>query len=206
MENSFKYYRSVVGDCIPDQELFQLIELANSGDTHAMDRIIKSFIPHAINIAIKVSRQHRDLKDDMLCEAIIAVPKIVKEYDRSKGVAFHSFCVMKMAWAAMDVARLHKRKKPQNSSVVEWSEVADSLAFVRDCHIDAVLTSLFVAEVVDALPSQQASVIKSYYGIGCEPKPVVEIAREMGMSSSWVNLTKHRALKLMRERLEGRRA
>lgn len=200
--DSFAYYRMFAERRAPEEEIEPLVALAKTGDMHAMDRIARMSIRLAMVISARLSQGCRNAMDEMLCEAMIAVPKIVADYDPSKGVPFFSYCGMKLAFAAMYVTKNRKRREARGIESSIDNDILAETVICRDDHVDRVIASLTIPEIVGKLPPRQAGVVRRWYGIGCDPMTDTEIGREMCISKEQSLYARHGALKFMREQLE----
>lgn len=205
--DSFAYYKAFAEKRASEQDVEQLVDLAKSGDVNAMNRIARMSISVAIRIADKLSRNCRSLMEEMLCEAMVALPKIVDGYDSSRGLPFFRWCGMKMALAAMYATKNIKRKEARilSESIID-NDILATMAICHDVHVDRTITVMTVSEIVDNLPPRESEVVKRWYGLGRDPMTDTAIGREMGITIDQSLRARQRALKFMREQLERKAA
>ena len=60
-----------------------------------------------------------------------------------------------------------------------------------------------LADHIDELPDRLAFVVRQHGGIGCPPRTLAQIGVELGVSREMVRLLKVKALRTLRERLDG---
>lgn len=184
----------------------QLLALAQRGDPHAHDRLIRSMARLAYSIANEYYAQGGD-RDDLDQEAMFGLSKAVKDY-RPGGAPFSAFaamCIRRQVITAVKTASRHKHS-PLNLAVSMEAPLGDedggTVADLLGCDDDPVeriaLRDEFadLMERVDALSDLERAAVT---GVVIEDRSYDEVADRLGCDPKAVDNAVQRARRSLRQ-------
>ncbi|MNW57440.1 hypothetical protein D3C74_352480 [compost metagenome] len=91
-----------------EDELYDLVMLAQEGNTEALSRIIDTFLPIIRNTRHKLKLDRQDDLEQTIIEIII---KKVKTYDLSQAPDFTAYCHQILNFNDQSNEKMHKKKR-----------------------------------------------------------------------------------------------
>lgn len=169
---------------------------AQAGDRRAYERVLADSVA-LIRNAARRRGVAADLLDDVVQETLITVDRVRHTYDPSRS--YDAWLVAIAARRAIDALRSHGRRNRR--------EIHDDAALEQHpAHDDASAASertqqaQYLKAAIAGLPPRQREAVEQ---LGLKERSLAEAAGETGSSTGALKVNLHRALKTLRERLQG---
>ncbi len=168
------------------------------------DKVILANIPLACKLAMRCRGIHID-DDDLVQTAYIGLIKAVYTYDPNRGRAssYFSRCIINELFMFLrkskrrlkEVSIIQQDEYGQTFNLAEILKVNEDTSF----NYDNVGLKDQIAKVLVDLPPNLQYILNAYYGLsGQQSIDHKDIAKQMGLSRSYISRQKTKALKLLR--------
>jgi RNA polymerase sigma factor (sigma-70 family) len=184
-----------VSEADKDRGWSQLMAAAQAGDRRAYERLLRETVPFIRSV---VAHQHRrpDRLEEVVQEVLLAVHRVRHTYDPSRPFRH---------WLAM-IARRRSIDALRRRGRTEANEVSDELAYEtfadpaanRELEVSAATEGL--GEAIAGLSPPQREAIEL---LKLREMSLKEASRASGRSVAALKVNVHRAIKALRQRLQG---
>jgi RNA polymerase sigma-70 factor, ECF subfamily len=178
-----------------DRGWSQLMAAAQAGDRRAYERLLRETVPFIRSV---IAHQHRrpDRLEEVVQEVLLAVHRVRHTYDPSRPFRH---------WLAM-IARRRSIDALRRRGRTEANEVSDELAYEtfadpaanRELEVSAATEGL--GEAIAGLSPPQREAIEL---LKLREMSLKEASRASGRSVAALKVNVHRAIKALRQRLQG---
>jgi RNA polymerase sigma-70 factor, ECF subfamily len=184
-----------VSEADKDRGWSQLMAAAQAGDRRAYERLLRETVPFIRSV---IAHQHRrpDRLEEVVQEVLLAVHRVRHTYDPSRPFRH---------WLAM-IARRRSIDALRRRGRTEANEVSDELAYEtfadpaanRELEVSAATEGL--GEAIAGLSPPQREAIEL---LKLREMSLKEASRASGRSVAALKVNVHRAIKALRQRLQG---
>lgn len=205
------YSNTVFPEPLSSEEEDMLIDMSKNGDDSARSRLIEHNLRLVAHIVKKFEHSGAD-QDDLISIGTIGLIKGVDSFSKSKGTKITTYC----ARCIENEILMYFRANSKNSKNVSINEsigydkegneitILDVLKMPSSDFADEIETRdniKLLTEYFHVLTQREKRIIEERYGLNnCEEKTQKEIAKNMGISRSYVSRIEKRALtKILRE-------
>ena len=189
-----------------------------AGDRHAVDRFTKANLRLGVSVA-RAYQNNGVAMEDLVSEGNIGLMRAVERYDASRGCRFASYAVpivrKYIERAIEEQGALYRIPKGEASTVDKRSgkalsadaplggrENVNLLSIIAnpdspetDSSINASGLSDELNRLLDILDERESTVLKYFFGIGCEKMTLADIGHEMGLKRERVRQIRDKAMR-----------
>lgn len=194
---------------VKDMEMYKLY----SNQETREDGIMRAFELtenqiRTIFLAYYPGLREREVYEDVLQECRLEILRILPRYDLSRNIRFTTFCDLYIKNRMME----YINKSVNGISSYEnrtyghptFSNFEESYAGKSEESTEKIVEDIYNKQVVEqflsCLNPKHQYLLRSYYGIDCNPKTVKELARELEMTTTQVNRMKQDCLNKIRRK------
>lgn len=196
-----------------DEQLLQEFQTYLDGDERAYNRLVEGNLKLVIVIAKSYTTESYQ---DLVSEGNIGLMEAVKRFQPSKNVKFSHYAKIWIKKFMNDfiindnTIKIQHNKyyemKNNNTMLIkllnDFEEIFESIEDDEDDQEEFDIEKLEqVVKASKQLNNGEQNVITLYYGIGCEKKNLVEIAKELGITKQRVSQIKIKAVEKIRKLL-----
>lgn len=204
------------GDSFPkplsEEEERELFIKLKQGDPNTRSELILRNLRLAAHIAKKYYNQNHN-KDDLISSGTVGLIKAVDSFDCNKGNRFAAFAARCIENEILMYIRNQKKFKSEISleDPIGVDNEGNEISFIDILGTDSELIHLEVEnnilikkvyQLMDSvLDDREKIIIQLRFGLICEPKTQIEIARLLGVSRSYISRIESKAIKILRKEM-----
>ena len=196
----------------------ELMDRYNNGETDLRDRIILSYYPFLVSVINKCTKYIKlSENDDLISIGLISLVKAFDKYDKNNQnkasfLTFAAVCIKRdIYWY------LRKNKKHlylislDEKAVNDEDNPIEKIEFIEDTSANSDPSDKvendnlidYIFEQINSLPEIEKKILLMRYNLSPSKEPVSQgdIAKELGMSQSYVSRIEKRALEKIRKKV-----
>ena len=150
-----------------------------------------------IRLAYIASKSLKINVNDYMSTVYIRLLRCVEIFDVSKGFAFSTYATLSIFQNFR--SDILKEFKHQHSEIPEV--ITDPKQEDISAEIDKNAISQMVKNSLEILDCRESTVIRSYFGIDCDPKNLAEIGKDLRLSKEYIRQVKAKALKKLKNNI-----
>ena len=200
---------------LPDGEVYELIENAQTGDQLARNRLVQHHYRLVWGLAVRYGQAHKVDVADLISKGLEIVDRSITAYDSGRRVPFPSYLTKNVARGLSALAFAEKKGRLP----IYRDQVGDGGSWLENVTEEENADqerSLFQKRLVDLMPKflgklvnsgylieEHAEALRMKYGLDGRYYTNDEIDTHFGMSRGWARVTISRCLSDLSKKLEG---
>ena len=184
-------HNEAILDATQENEIFKAAEQAKAeGNQSLVNELHQRIVVANLRLAAKICRSRTNTREfeELMSDASLALMQAVQTFDHSKGFRFSTLahrCITNL------LQKENTKQWSQTNRFVANSEVAETATSHRKTEHEMVTAAVEAKDQIETLlgtlNERDQDIIKARFGIGCEPKTLIEIANEYGSGKQRVH-------------------